>query len=181
MSAAAPHIDVRGRWRFGAGHVRGIAAIELAAVIAVTLVMVALATSAFVTYSARIEVSRSLLAVAPVEALIAHAFKKTGVPPASEHDVPGLPDALAAHRLLQPIVINHGRIEIRFGSDAVASLRGKTLRLTPFETSDGRVVWRCGDGVADVGLYPLGFVAGTNRATESPTTIDARYLPQACR
>jgi hypothetical protein len=165
----------------GLGHVRGIATLELIAVLAVTLVMIALATSVYRTYSARSEVRKSLLAIAPVQALIAHAFEGTGVPPASGRDVPGLADALGAHRLMQPIVIEHGKIEIRFGSEAVAGLRGKTLRLTPLETTDGRVVWQCGDGLADLGLYPLGFVGGTNRATEVSTTIEARYLPDGCR
>jgi hypothetical protein len=172
---------VRGRRLSGSAHARGIAAIELAGIIALTLTMVALGASAYRTYSARTQVSASLLAVAPIQALIGHAFKRTGIPPPSEADVPSLQDALLAHPPIQPIAIDHGRIEIQFGSDAAAALRGKTLYVTPFEATDGRVVWRCGDLPGDVGLYPLGFAAGTSRATNRPTTIERQYLPDDCR
>jgi hypothetical protein len=179
--SAAPHGNVRGRWLSSSGNARGIATVELAGIIALTFVMIALATSAYRTYSVRAAVNASVLAVAPVQALIEHAFELTGVPPASERDVPGFSDALTAHRLTQPIAVAHGRIEIRFGSDAAAALRGKTLHVTPFETTDGRVVWRCGARAADVGLYALGFGAGTNRTAGDAPTIEPRYLPDGCR
>lgn len=162
-------------------HRRGIATVDILGVIALTLVMMALAVSAVRTYSARSEISRTLLAVAPVQALISYSFERTGVPPASEDDVPGLNDAIAGYRVVETIEVEHGRIAIRYDHDAVTSLRGKTLYLTPFETTDGRVVWICGDGAADVGLYPLGFSGGTNRPTELVAMVEPRYLPSGCR
>ena len=160
---------------------RGIVAIELAAVIAVTLVMVALAISAYRTYSARSEVSRTLAAIEPVQTLVAHAYEVTGVPPASHRDVPGWPEAMVPPPLLQAIAVKHGHLEVRFGADAAAGLRGKTLHITPLETTDGHVVWHCGEGPPGVGLNPLGFVDGTNRAAELSTTVERRFLPDECR
>jgi type IV pilus assembly protein PilA len=160
---------------------RGIVAIELAAVVVVTLVMAALAISAYRTYSARSEVNRTLVVAAPVQALVAHAFTQTGIPPASNHDVPGLPDALMLDPLAQAIAVKHGRIQIRFGADAAVGLRGKILHVSPLEATDGHIVWQCGDGPSDVGLHPLGFAGGTNHAPEPLTTVEPRYLPDECR
>ena len=181
---------MRGRWRpkvrapsplpapTGA---RGIAAIELAAVIAVTLLMVALAVSSYRTHTVRRQVGESLAAVVPLQELVRKAFDGTGVPPASERDVPGSWAAMPPLRAIEAVTIKHGAIEIRFGNDADTSLRGRVLDVTPFETTEGQVVWLCGDAPAEVGLYPLGFFGGTNLPTGLQTTVDPRYLPAECR
>lgn len=188
--SAAPHGDVRGRRLSRAAQSAssrtparcgGFAVIELVAIVTVTLVMIAVAVSAYRTYSARREVGKSLVAVAPVQVLVTATFERTGAPPASERDIPGLLSVVPALGLIEAVAVTHGRIEVRFGRDASAGLRGKALHLTPFETTDGHVVWRCSDGPADVGLYPLGFAGGTNRATALETTVDVRYLPERCR
>jgi hypothetical protein len=172
---------VRGRWLSGRPRARGLAAIEFAAVIAITVVVMALAASAFRTHSARAAIGTSLLAVAPIQTLIAHQLARNGVPPATNADVVGLVDAIAAYEVVEKIAVEHGRIEIRYGDDAIAGLRGQALLVTPFETIDGRVVWVCGDRRPEVGLYPFGFADGTNRATALVTTIEPRYLPAECR
>ena len=59
----------------------GIATIELIAIIAITLLMIALAVAAYRTYSMRQEVRAGLAAVAQVERLVVDAFARTGVPP----------------------------------------------------------------------------------------------------
>jgi hypothetical protein len=181
MYVRGPSRQREGPLAFWPRTLRGIATLELLAVIAATFVLIAAAVSAVRTYSARSEVSESLLAVAPIQALIAHAFEHSGVPPASENDVPGLQDAITAHHVADTIAVEHGRIQIRYGRDAVTGLRGKSLYLTPFETTDKRVVWVCGDGAREVGLYPLGFAGGTNRTTELVAMIEPRYLPDECR
>lgn len=186
--STAPHGNVRGRWLFGARSAArtpasrgGFTTIELVAVLAVTLIMVAVAVSAYRTYSARRDVNTSLTAVAPIQVLVTAAYNRTGAPPASELDIPGLLSVTPSTGLIDAVGISHGRIEIRFGSDASPSLRHRALLLTPFETTDGQVVWRCGGGPAEVGLYPLGFSGGTNRTTEFITGIDTRYLSERCR
>jgi len=188
--STAPHDDVRGRWLSGPHQrlhalphlrARGVATIEVAVVIAVTLVMAALALSAYRTYAVRREVSASLSGLAPIQEAVEKAFEASGVPPASELDVPGLPHPKPLHRFIPAVAIKHGRIELRFGDDADAALRGRSVHLTPFETADSKIVWLCGDGPAEVGLYPLGFAAGTNRTADTATTVEPRYLPAECR
>jgi prepilin-type N-terminal cleavage/methylation domain-containing protein len=188
--STAPHVFVRGRWRFGTSAnaitrpralCRGFTAIELVSVVAVTLVMAAVAASAYLTYPARREVSKTLLTVVPIQILVADSFERSGVPPASEHAIPGLQSVVPQYAPIEEVAVKHGRIEILFGRGAAASLRGKVLHLTPFETAEGHVTWQCGNGAAEVGLYPLGFVGGTSRAVELVTTVQPRYLPGECR
>jgi hypothetical protein len=188
--STAPHDHVRGRWLSGHSTLppspdpigsRGIAAIELAAALAVTSLMIAVTVSAYRTYAVRQEVRRHLLAIHPVQALVIYEFERSGVSPVSEHDLPGLPVTIPHDRAIHAVTIDHGRIEITFGQDAAAGLRGRALRVTPFETSEGQIVWLCGDGPPGVGLYPLGFIGGTNLSAEPLKTVKPRYLPPECR
>jgi len=184
--STAPHDYVRGRWlsslRAKAFRPsRGIATIELAVIIGVTLVMAALAVSAYRTYYVRGEVRAAVAAVAQVQDLVMDAFGRTGMPPASERDVPGMEEPTARHRYVESVAISHGRIEIRFGDDADESLRGQSLYVAPFESMDGKVLWLCGNRLPDVGLYPLGLFGGAPAPPPLSTTVEPRYLPSECR
>jgi type IV pilus assembly protein PilA len=154
--------------------------IEIAAVIATTLIVVAVGVSAYRTYSVRREIRASLEAVAIVQELVVNTFEHTGIPPATEREVTRLA-SVTLRRPIEAVAIEHGRIELRFGETADRALRGRTLHVTPFETTDSHIVWICGRRPVGVGLYPLGFFNGTNRTTETVTTIEARYLPAECR
>jgi Tfp pilus assembly protein PilE len=160
---------------------RGLAVIELAIVIAVTLVMGALAVSAYRTHTARQEVRESLATVTALQKLVTDAFTRTGVPPISERELPGSSAAKQPHRFIETVTIEHGAIAMQFGNGAEKSLRGRSVHVTPFETMEGEVVWVCGIRPPDVGLYPLGFSGGTNLAPKAGTTVEPRYLPGECR
>ena len=160
---------------------RGVAAIELVVVIAATLLMLALAVSAYRTYTARQEVTRSLAAVASIQELVTDAFKRTGVPPVSERELPGVPTAKQAHRIIEAVAIKHGAIEMVFGKDADTSLRGRSVHVMPFETMDGEVVWICGfvrpASVSTLSDSP----AATDLKRRPRTTVEPHYLPAECR
>jgi hypothetical protein len=185
--STAPHDDVRGRWLFSATtHAvpasrrfnRGIATIEAVSVVAVTLLMVAVAMSAYHTYSVRREVRKTLVDVIPLQRLVTDFFASTGTPPTSESDLPAFEPV--DRPFIDGVTIERGRIEIRFSDDAAESLRGKSLPISPFETMDGDVFWLCGDRRAEIGLYPLGLFGGTPGPEVVVTTIDHRYLPPEC-
>jgi type IV pilus assembly protein PilA len=187
--STAPH-DVRGRWLF-APHLHragpspipngGVATLELAAALAVTIVIVALAVSAYRTYVVRSEVRGTVMAVTPVLDLVTDSFKRTGAPPASESDLPPLAMSAVWHRSIGTLTIQHGRLEIDFGPNADETLRGTSLGLSPFETMDGEITWLCGYRPPAVGLYPLGLFGNALPAAQSLTTVDRRYLPPECR
>jgi hypothetical protein len=174
---------VRGRFLFRSCWlpVRGFTSLELVATVAITLVVSAIAVSAYRTHSVRREVHAHLAAVAPVQTLVAYAYSRTGVPPPSERDVPGLIDFVRLSADLPVVAVEHGRIEIRFGEKSDQSLRGRALQLTPVQTADGAVLWLCGNEPDRVGLHPLGFVDGASSPGHGATTIELRFLPLECR
>ena len=84
------------------------------------------------------------------------------------------------------IAVANGRIDITYGHEAnsVLTTGPQTLSLTPYETPDRSVAWRCGAAPAPVGTQLLG--TGTAAAaTYSAGTLGAaamtKYLPAACR
>jgi hypothetical protein len=73
--------------------------------------------------------------------------------------------------------ISRGTILITYGANANAMIAGTVLVLQPYVLPDRRVVWRCGEAAPPSGTVPMDdglFIA-------SPTEIEARFLPSACR
>ena len=78
------------------------------------------------------------------------------------------------------VQVANGVITITYGNEANQQINGDTLTLTPYESADLSVAWRCGTANAPVGTNLLGTAAGAATAYVAPTVID-RYLPAACR
>jgi hypothetical protein len=151
-------------------------------VLAVTAVVAGIGISAVRTYIARGQITESISVAAVTQQHVARAFGRTGMPPANRRAA-GLSSDGSDHatRYLDAIDVVDGRVDLRFGAGAVAALAWQTLSLTPFETADREIVWICGNRAPGVGLRPLGFSGGGTQAVQVVTTIDARYLPAACR
>ena len=148
----------------------------------VTIVMGALAVSAYRTYAVRSQIAVSVMGAAAIQQRVARAFSAT-VLRLRTLKAAGLAADLAeaAAEFVESVQIVNGRIELHFGRSADAAIMGSVLSLTPFETAEQDVVWICGNRAPSVGLQPLGFVGGSRQATQMLTTIDARYLPSICR
>ena len=159
----------------------GLTTIELVVALAATGLMLALAVSAVGTYAIRAQVAESVALAAPLQYEVAREFRAVGMPPADGRAVGQPAGGRPGGTYLDNIDIIDGRIELRFGRAAHAAIAGRVLSLTPFETVDRQVVWLCGNDVPGVGLRPLGFWGGSRQAVQAPTTIEARYLPRACR
>ncbi len=161
----------------------GFTTIELALVVAATLIVVALGVSMYRTYSARAQVATSIEESVPVQRLVVAAFKTHGTPPydAAAAGIDGTAHLLLAGTYLESLEVVNGRIELRFGAHAYPALAGQTLSLTPFETATEDVVWVCGNQAPGVGLKPLGFAGGALQPVQVATPIEDRYLPRTCR
>lgn len=158
-----------------------VSAIELLIALTATLTVIAIGWSAYETYVTRLEITNGARAVGFVEALVTRAFRHTGIPPATEHDL-GLVGPITPPRpSISAVHVHDGRIEIVFAPDAPEGVAGLSVYLTPFENADEQTTWLCGNRAPRVGLYPLGFAAGTNPAEPLLTTVDERYLPSFCR
>ena len=73
-----------------------------------------------------------------------------------------------------------------FGNEANAIIDNTILTLTPYETREGGVVWRCAgqDVPADgngVTMSPMGSSGSGNPAIYDAGSIDLSYLPANCR
>ncbi len=77
--------------------------------------------------------------------------------------------------------IENGVLIVTFGNEANAQITGLTFTLTPYETNDLGVVWRCGAVPAPVGLSPMGTSGGGNAAMYVAPTVPPQYLPASCR
>ena len=73
-----------------------------------------------------------------------------------------------------------GRIDITYGNNANPAISGKVLSLTPYESKDFNVVWRCGNAPSPPNLRELGSAAGGQRAVYQISTVDAQYQSAAC-
>jgi type IV pilus assembly protein PilA len=78
------------------------------------------------------------------------------------------------------IQVDNGRIDITYGNQADPLITGRTLSLTPYESKDGHVVWRCGNRAAPLGLKTLGTARAPSAATYKPSTVPADMSSAAC-
>jgi prepilin-type N-terminal cleavage/methylation domain-containing protein len=161
---------------------RGFTLIELVATLAVTALVAAVGLSAYRTHVVRDQIAATVVRSEPLQARVAESFRRFGVPPrdAAEADIPRDAGPLLGGYVAS-VTITDGRIDIRYDDTAHAAIAGRTLSLTPFETVSRDVLWVCGNALPGAGLKPLGFAGGARRAAQTITTIDARYLPSACR
>ena len=78
-----------------------------------------------------------------------------------------------------------GAIVITYGNEANAKINTLTLGITPYETLDQSVAWKCGNAAAPANTQPLGTSGGGTAATPDGGTLATaaleKYLPKACR
>ena len=155
-------------------------ATELVVLIALTGILGALAYSAQRTYTIRGEVAEGIGNAQELTKSIIDAFRRYGEAPAGT--VLETQISLSVHSpFVSSITIADGRIDVLYGNRASTAIMGRRLSLTPYETAGLQVVWVCGNEVPGPGLQPLGFAGGGRQAVQIATTIEARYLPSACR
>ncbi len=68
-----------------------------------------------------------------------------------------------------------------YGFQASGRIAGLTFTMTPYETSNLGVVWRCGSAPAPTGLSLMGSSGGANVTAYIAPTVPGQYLPSACR
>jgi type IV pilus assembly protein PilA len=76
--------------------------------------------------------------------------------------------------------VANGVITVIYGNEANAQIQGDTLTITPYESVDLSVVWRCGSAPPPTGALEMGTSGGAATTYVAPTVLD-QYMPSACR
>jgi type IV pilus assembly protein PilA len=156
---------------------RGFTLIEMMFVIVIVVILAALAVSAYQTFTVRAQVAEGLNVAAAAKAPVLNAYLSGGVAPPSRVAAGMTPPASDTRgSFVSGVDIVDGRIDVTFGGPmAHQDLVGTKLSLTPYEKDDKQFYWRCGNALAPPGRLLNG------GASHLAPSVDARYLPSACR
>ena len=164
---------------------QGFTLIELMIVVAIIGILAAIAIPAYQDYTIRAQVSEGLNLAAAAKAAVAESFLNTGEAPATRI-IAGM-SANAADtqgKYVTGVLITNGTITVTYGNESNAQINAMILTLTPYETVDLSVVWRCGTAPIPAGApLPMGSsaaVAGGIAVYIAPTVLP-KYTPSACR
>ena len=166
---------------------QGFTLIELMIVVAIIGILAAIAIPAYQDYTIRAQVSEGMSLAAAAKAAVAESFLNRGVPPLGRAQAGMIAGAASTQgKYVASVDVVLGRIDIVYGNEANAQItNGATnlLTLTPYESIDLSVVWRCGNAPIPGGgtaLPPMGTSGGTVTVYTAPT-VAPQYLPSACR
>jgi len=163
---------------------QGFTLIELMIVVAIIGILAAIAIPAYQDYTIRAQVSEGMSLAAAAKAAVAESFLNTGVPPANRTVAGMTANATdTSGKYVLSVQVANGVITITYGNEAnnqITIAGQETLTLTPYESVDLSVVWRCGNAPAPAGAALLGTSGGAATAYVAPTVLN-QYLPSACR
>jgi len=168
---------------------QGFTLIELMIVVAIIGILAAIAIPAYQDYTIRAQISEGMTLAASAKSAVAEAFANNGEAPANRTEA-GMDDTIGdgsetQGNYVQSVQVVNGTITITYGNRANSVINGGSISLTPYETTDLSVVWRCGNAPAPsgAGVNLLGTLGGTQvSAYVAPTgNIVDKYLPASCR
>ena len=154
---------------------QGFTLIELMIVVAIIGILAAIAIPAYEDYTIRAQVSEGMTLAAAAKAAIAETYLNTGIAPANRSEAGMSANASDTFgKYVSSVDVDNGTIVVTYGMDVNAAINADTVTLSPFTTLDNSVTWVCGNASSTGGGTAMGNASGT-------TSLDARYLPSACR
>jgi type IV pilus assembly protein PilA len=160
----------------------GFTLIELMIVVAIIGILAAIAIPAYQNYAIRAQVTEGVNMAAHAKTPIMDAFLNNGDAPADR-----LEAGMSANptdtfgKYVSQVAVTDGVVVITFGNEVSAIISGLTMTLTPYETGNLGVVWRCGNAPVPAGTQPMGTAGGGNVTTYIAPTVPNEYLPASCR
>jgi type IV pilus assembly protein PilA len=160
----------------------GFTLIELMIVVAIISMLASLGIPIYQDYAIRAQVTEGVNLSTHAKAPIAEAFLNSGEAPTNRTEAGLTPNPTDTQgKYVASVDINNGVVIVTFGNEANAQIAGLTFTLTPYETNNLGVVWRCGTAPAAVGLTLMGTSGGGNAAVYVAPTVPPQYMPASCR
>ncbi len=163
---------------------QGFTLIELMIVVAIIGILAAIAIPAYQDYTIRAQVSEGMTLAAAAKTAVSESFSDKGEAPATRV-IAGM-TALATDtsgNYVVSVLVTNGTLSITYGNEANLSIAAESLTLTPYESADLSVVWRCGLAPAPAGTAPMGTAGGGVLTAYIAPSVGMlpKYLPSACR